>query len=298
MTNNRIPILLDTDIGTDIDDAVALAYLLRQPRCELVGITTVTGEARQRAMLADAVCRAAGREDIPIHSGVETPLLTESIQTQAAQAAALAHFPHREDFAPNTAVEFLRQTIRNRPGELTLLTIGPLTNVGLLFAVDPEIPRLLKGLVLMCGLFNPRTGYGSFREWNAFGDPYATAIVYRAPVHPHVSYGLDVTTRCTMDAAECRQRLRGGPLDVVAGMAEVWFKHADRITFHDPLAAASIFVPELCVYEDGLVEIELLSRQAPGITYWNPHVDPKPHRIAVDVNSKAFFEEYFRVAAG
>ncbi len=198
MTTERIPVLLDTDIGTDIDDAVCLAYLLRQTRCELVGITTVTGEPEKRAMLADAVCRAAGREDIPIHSGVATPMLTESIQSTASQAAVLDRFPHRTDFAPNTAVEFLRRTIRSRPGEITLLAVGPLTNIGLLFAGDPEIPRLLKGLVLMCGLFNPRTSYGNVREWNAFGDPYATAIVYRAPIRPHVSFGLDVTTRCTM----------------------------------------------------------------------------------------------------
>lgn len=73
--HNALPLLLDTDIGTDIDDAVALAYLLRQPRCELLGITTVTGEADKRAALADAVCRAAGRTDIPIHVGTQMPLL-------------------------------------------------------------------------------------------------------------------------------------------------------------------------------------------------------------------------------
>ena len=60
--NEMIPILLDTDIGSDIDDAVCLAYLLKQPKCELVGVTTVSGEAQKRAMLVDAICRAAGRE--------------------------------------------------------------------------------------------------------------------------------------------------------------------------------------------------------------------------------------------
>ena len=70
MTTDRIPVLLDTDIGSDIDDAVCLAYLLRQPRCELLGVTTVSGrEPRLRASLADGICRAAGRDDVPIHSG-------------------------------------------------------------------------------------------------------------------------------------------------------------------------------------------------------------------------------------
>ena len=179
-----VPLLLDTDIGSDIDDAVCLAYLLRQPRCELLGITTVSGEARQRAMLADAVCRAAGRMDIPIHSGTEQPLLIPQQQRQAAQSEILRDFPHRSDFPPNTAVEFLRQTIRSRPGEITLLTIGPLTNIGLLFATDPEIPGLLKRLVMMCGVFTQPA-----REWNALLNPHASAIVYRAPVREHIPSG-------------------------------------------------------------------------------------------------------------
>jgi inosine-uridine nucleoside N-ribohydrolase len=291
----RIPILLDTDIGSDIDDAVCLAYLLRQPRCELLGITTVTGEPTKRAMLADAVCRAAGREDVPIHSGVETPLLVPLLQTDAPQVAALARFPHRTDFAPNTAVEFLRQTIRARPGEITLLAIGPLTNIGLLFAVDPEIPRLLKGLMLMCGLFDPHTSYGTLREWNALGDPHATAIVYKAPVASHRSVGLDVTTRCVLDAETCRQRLRGGPLDVVASMAEVWFKHSGAITFHDPLAAAAIFHPELCEWKGGTVEVELCNPRLAGLTMLDPHTEAKPHDVAWTVDAKAFFSEYFEV---
>ena len=72
---DRIPVLLDTDIGSDIDDAVALAYLLRQPRCELVGITTVSGDVQKRAALAEVTCRAGGREDIPIHCGRRDVLL-------------------------------------------------------------------------------------------------------------------------------------------------------------------------------------------------------------------------------
>ncbi len=295
MSDARIPILLDTDIGSDIDDAVCLAYLLRQPLCELVGITTVSGMARQRAMLADAVCRAAGRDNVPIHSGAEQPLLIPQGQPEAQQAEALARFPHRTDFASNTAVEFLRQTIRSRPGEITLLTIGPLTTIGLLFAIDPEIPAMLKQLVLMSGVYTTRVAGCPVREWNTMLDPHASAVVYRAPVRPHTSIGLDVTLRCTLDAAICRARLRGGPLDVVADMAEVWFRHAGQITFHDPLAATVIFQPDLCTYEEGTVEIELLSRRVAGMAHWDPHSVEKPHRIAVDVDADRFFAHYFDV---
>ena len=142
-------ILLDTDIGSDIDDAICLAYLLAHPESELLGITTVTGQAEKRAALASVLCQAAGKE-IPIFPGCEKPILVPQKQPQAPQAEVLKNWPHQERFPCGQAAEFLRQTIRNHPGEITLLTIGPLTNIGLLFSVDREIPLLLKKLVMMC----------------------------------------------------------------------------------------------------------------------------------------------------
>jgi len=153
-------ILLDTDIGSDIDDAVCLAWLLANPACDLLGITTVTGEAELRASLASVLCRAAGRE-VPIFPGNETPVAVPQKQPRASQAAALSKWPHDTGFPKGRAVEFLRETIRDNPGEVTLLTIGPLTNIGRLFEADPAIPGLLKRLVMMCGVFeNFGTGYG------------------------------------------------------------------------------------------------------------------------------------------
>ena len=152
MPADVVNLLLDTDIGSDIDDAVCLAYLLAQPRCNLLGVTTVTGEANKRAMLASVLAKVA-RKNIPIYPGCETPLVIEQKQPHAAQAVALPKWPHDTDFRSGEAVEFLRHTIRKHPGELTLLTIGPLTNIALLFRVDPEIPTLLKSLVMMCGVF-------------------------------------------------------------------------------------------------------------------------------------------------
>jgi len=292
----RIPILLDTDIGTDIDDALCLAYLLQQPRCELIGITTVTGEPDKRAALADALCRAAGKTDIPIHAGVDLPMLSAQRQPLCQQAEALSSVPHREDFRWYTAIEFLRETIRGRPNELTLLAIGPLTNVGLLFAVDPAISKLLKRLVLMCGVFTTQVAGTPTREWNALCDPHATAIVYNAVTQSHLSIGLDVTLRCRMDAQEARRRLRGTPvLEVVGRMAEVWFRSRGQVVFHDPLAAAVIFEPNLCRYQQGRVEVELVSQRLCGTTLWDTGSAEKPHRIALEVDPQRFFERYFSV---
>ena len=293
--DDKIPVLFDTDIGSDIDDAVALAYLLTQPRCDLLGVTTVTGEPTVRARLADAVCQAFGRKEVPIHSGAGKPILVPQQQPEAPQKAVLARYPHREQFAPNVAVDFLRQTIRSRPGEITLLSVGPLSNIGLLFALDPEIPKLLKQYVMMGGVYQSNLPHYGLAEWNARGDPHATAVVFAAHAPGTRCIGLDVTTQCKMPAEACRRRFSKGPLKIVGDMAEVWFKRArPEITFHDPLAAACIFEPDLCTFEPGLVEVELQSDRLRGMTLFNRHAKDKPHQVAVSVNPEAFFKHYFQ----
>lgn len=287
-------ILLDTDIGSDIDDAVCLAYLLAQPECELLGITTVTGEAEKRAQLASVLCKVAGK-DIPIFPGAEAPLMRDaSFQAEAPQSEALKRWPHLEKFPKGQAVEFLRQTIRANPGEVTLLTIGPLTNAGLLFKTDPEVAGLLKGFVMMGGLFTNRLAGVGPLEWNAMGDPHATAIVYRTPVQVHRSIGLDVTCQVTMPAEEVNECFTYPLLQPVKDFAKVWFEHVGGITFHDPLAAVTIFKPEVCNFERGEVEIELTSQNLTGFTFWRPG-EKGPHEVALQVNPGMFFDAYFSV---
>jgi inosine-uridine nucleoside N-ribohydrolase len=284
-------VLLDTDIGSDIDDAVCLAYLLAQPRCELLGITTVSGQAEERARLASALCRGAGRE-IPIFPGAEAPLLGPQRQPKAPQAQALSRWPHQGQFPRGGAVEFLRRTIRAHPGEITLLAIGPLTNVALLFAADEEIPRLLKGLVLMCGVFARRP---PLVEWNAGCDPHATALVYRAPVARHRSIGLDVTLQVALETARVRERFQVEPLRPVLDFAEVWFRSNTAITFHDPLAAATLFDEGICNFTSGRVEIELSGERVAGLTHWAPGAQPTAHQVAMRVDPERFFSHYFSV---
>ena len=108
------------------------------------------------------------------------------------------------------------------------MTIGPLTNIGLLFAVDREIPSLLKALVMMCGVFTNRLAGVGPREWNAIGDPHATAIVYNAPVAVHRSLGLDVTCQVVMPADEVRKQFQRPLLRPVLDFAEVWFTKRDQ----------------------------------------------------------------------
>lgn len=286
-------LLLDTDIGSDIDDAIALAYLLAQPECDLLGITTVTGEPKKRAMMASAQCKLAGKA-IPIYPGAAEPLIIAQRQPKAPQAAKLDRWEHDTHFPRGEAVEFLRHTIRANPGEITLFAIGPLTNIALLFHSDPEIPSLLKELVLMCGVFAGSNWEKKPLEWNAILDPHATAIVYRARPPLHLSVGLDVTTKVVMDREQVRQRFQTPYLQPVLDFADVWFEQRPEITFHDPLAATLIFEPSICTYEDGSVNVELNDAELLGQTKWTAGGDA-PHRIALGVDADHFFNHYFAV---
>ncbi|AVT29588.1 nucleoside hydrolase [Plantactinospora sp. BC1] len=298
----RSLVLLDTDIGNDIDDAVCLAYLLAQPDCDLLGITTVSAEPEARAALASVLCRAAGRS-VPILPGAAEPLASPPVQGPPPQAAALARWEHETSFPTGAAVEFLRQTIRAHPGEVTLLAIGPLTNVALLFAVDPEVPALLRSLVLMGGAFTSVPG----PEWNIHCDPYAAARVYATPVPVHRSVGLDVTTRVRMDADAFLERCANPLLRPVADMAASWFAERPEVTFHDPLAATTLFAPSLCTFAPGEVSVDTGLGPAAGTTTFrpadggnSPAAGSAPHEVAVEVRPQAALDHYFEVvdAAG
>jgi len=291
--NNEIPLWLDTDIGSDIDDAVALAYLLREPRCRLLGLSTVTGPVADRARVASALALAAGRPDLPIFPGYSDTLSGPG-QPQCPQAEVLPQVKHRPDFRPDpdAALAALLAAARNRPGSLTLLTIGPLSNVARFFQAAPQLPALLKEVVLMAGVFHPDQPRA---EWNVLCDPVAADLVARAPVARRW-YGLDVTLQCWLPVDEVRRRFQGPVLRTVARFADVWFRRRDRITFHDPLAAAAVFEPDLCRYESARVDV-LTSGQCPGRTLPRP-MPPGQARadsLALQVDPQRFFSRYFSV---
>ncbi len=109
----KLKILLDTDIGGDIDDAICLAYLLREPQCNLIGIATVSGESEKRAAIADAICKAAGR-DIPIVAGLDTTLQPVPIYPTPGGADALKKWNHNT-YKNSDAPAFLYQKIKDNP---------------------------------------------------------------------------------------------------------------------------------------------------------------------------------------
>ena len=290
-----VKVLLDTDIGSDIDDAVALAYLLRQTRCRLLGITTVTGEAAKRVALAKALCHAAG-QNIPVYAGMETPLVIAQKQITAPQAEKLKFTGTKpsSNSSPQHAIEFMRDTIYANPGEIVLLAVGPMTNLAHLFTLDPKIPSLLKSVVIMAGKYSDYPTPWGPTEWNAIVDPHAIDQVFRAAAGNITAFGLDITWQVSMTPREVKSRFEIDPLlDIVKSWSEVRFRERSLLHFHDPLAAAALFKPDICNYAVGDVRVDFSTPKAAGITHFSAGPSGAI-RVANQVRPALFFDEYFR----
>jgi purine nucleosidase len=199
------PLLLDVDTG--IDDALALLYACASPEAELVAVTCVAGnvEARQVGANTLAVLELAGRGDVPVYLGEERPLvkaLETTPETHGPKGIGYAELPPApRALDPGHAADRIVEAARARPGEITLVTLGPLTNLARALEREPELPELLKGWVMMGGAYRAPGNTTPTTEWNLHVDPDAAKAVLGAwggaPALP-VAMGLDVTERAQL----------------------------------------------------------------------------------------------------
>jgi inosine-uridine nucleoside N-ribohydrolase len=149
----------------------------------------------------------------------------------------------------------------------------------------------------MGGVFTPEGQARHEVEWNAMGDPRATSIVYQAPVRLHRSIGLDVTQQVVLPAEEIRKSFTAPILQPVLDFAEIWFaQFFPSITFHDPLAAATVFQPELCQYKQGIVHVD--RKDHPGKTSFEEDGREPRHQVAISVDREGYFRHYFSILNG
>lgn len=239
-------VILDTDIGDDIDDAFALALVLRSPELDLLGVTTEFGDTALRARLVDRYLKAVDRGNIPVRAGVETPAANHFTQ------AAYAH--EAPDLKHGDAVEFLFSQIRKHPNQITLIAIGPLVNVRTAIGRDPETFRKLKRVVLMGGsIYRGYDGPGGASrppdpEWNVRCDPAGLRALLASGV-PVFMMPLD-STQVHLESPKLRAILsHGSPLsDQLALLYLEWTENREwpLPTLFDPVAVTFAFRPDLC----------------------------------------------------
>ncbi len=234
----RMKVILDTDIGTDIDDGWALGYALKSASFELLGVTVSDADTPQRARLACKLLHRLGRTDVPVAVGRKTPAVPpDRIDYQ---------FTWAEDFVAYkpvsaSAVEFLADAIRKNPGQVTLIAVGPLQNIGDLVRLHPDVIPMVKRVVLMSGSVGPNASSPTpLAEWNVkLAIPEAQAVYSAA--WPLTIVPLDSTTYVRLEDPE-REALRkaGTPLVIaLEALLRLWAdRPTSRMTLHDQLALA------------------------------------------------------------
>lgn len=281
-------ILLDTDIGGDIDDAICLAYLLKEPKCELIGITTVCGEPEKRAAVADAICRTAGKQ-IPIVAGLDSTMQPIPVYPAPDGAEALKFWRHSA-YEKADAPAFLYQKIKENPQEITLIGIGNMTNIATLFTTYPDAAGLLKGLYIMNGYFGEEPLPEPYYNWNAWADPLASKIVFATNIAIHRTVPLEVTDSLTIEAKQAKILFRADSdlMKAVFSFGNAWLESSDKLTLHDPLAAVCVFYPDICHFERGNVQVETEQESNMGGTTFFPNINGNAE-IAKNVDRERFY---------
>ncbi len=283
-----VPVLFDTDIGTDIDDAYALAVIIHRPELELLGVTTVSSDAVERARLAAKFLAVAGSKwsRVPVYAGISTPAQNMR-QVEWARGFSSA--------ALHTAggVEFLRKQINARPGEVTIIAVGELTNVAALLESEAGIGRKIKAISLMGGSIHRGYAAGSKPEpeWNIKSNAKAAQVVFGSGV-PLLVAPLDSTADLKL-TPEMRVELfrRGLPLnDAMAALNSIW-RHTNHWNGVDP-TLFDVLAVEIVVPGHGYALTPLrIAVAADGLT--QPTTDGQPNAgVALSVDVPMFMKAF------
>jgi purine nucleosidase len=281
------PVIFDTDIGTDIDDAYALAALLQRADLELLGVTTVSSDAVARARLAAKLLQVAGPRwaEIPVYAGISTPVqYMKQVEWAAGFSSRSLH--------TSGGVEFMRRKIHERPGEITLIAVGELTNVAALLESEPGIGAKIRAIALMGGAVYRGYAPGSKPEpeWNIRSNAKAARSVFLSGV-PLLVAPLDSTADLKL-TPEMRVRIfaRGTPLtDALGALDQVW-----RYTNHWKGDLPTLFdvLPIELVNPRRHYELQPLAIEVTADGLTRP-VEGKPNaQVAITVDMPAFMEEF------
>jgi len=248
--SRRVPstpekVIIDTDIGDDIDDAFALALALRSPELEILGISTTFGDTEARAKIVDRFLGEAGRTDIPVVTGTPTHTTNVMNQRRYGEAGHFAKAVH------GNAVDFILEQIRRYPGQITLIAIGPLMNVGALIDKDPTTFLKLKRVVMMggsieCGYGDLwfSTAHGPDAEWNIINDIPSATKLFLSGVPLYVM-PLDSTQLKLDEVKRAFLFKQGTPLtDALTLLYHEWGQQTP--TLFDPVTVAYILNQKIC----------------------------------------------------
>lgn len=269
-------VIIDTDPG--IDDAFALLLAMRSPELQIEAITPVAGNVPLDLTLPNALrmVEIAERTDIPVAAGARNPMVRRLV------TAAYAHgenglggavFPEPTTKpVKETAAQIICDVVRKYPGEVTLITIGPLTNIGAALASDPELAGKIRGVVMMGGSLSGGN-ITPAAEFNIYVDPEAARIVFQSGI-PITMVGLDVTRKTSLTDEHVRQlsASKSRVSQAAAKIARSAIDHNRAQGFligpnmHDSLAMTAFLDPSILTFENYYIDVEVNGELTAGQT--------------------------------
>ncbi|MFY9561339.1 MAG: nucleoside hydrolase [Terriglobales bacterium] len=269
-------VIIDTDPG--VDDALALLLAMRSPELKIEGITPVAGNVPLELTLPNALrlVEIAGRTDIPVAAGAKTPLVRRLVTATYAHGenglgGAVFPDPTTKPVA-EPAAEFIRRIVRKYPHEVTLITLGPLTNVATALNADPELAGIVRGLTMMGGSLSGGN-ITPAAEFNVYVDPEAARIVFQSGI-PIAMVGLDVTrkTSLTEDHVRTLEAAQNPASQAAAKIGRNAINHNRERGFlvgpnmHDSLAVAAFLDPTILKWQEYYVDVETTGELTAGET--------------------------------
>lgn len=284
-----LPVILDTDPGlgapgADIDDGFAILYALASPEIDLLGLSIVNGNSALEigCQSASALLSRVGDDSTPIYAGAEHPLVRNMDEVRALfthlipDAGKTFALPSSRELSGMEASDWIIRQLTERPHEISIAAIGPMTNLAKALIEEPSIAGLVREFVLMAGSATTLAqNVTTVADFNSFVDPEALQIVLESGA-PIRMIGLDQTYRIRLSRNDAlRLRNTGSELGVwLAECTEQWIDfnaqaypnrpdHREHTFMHDPLTLAAITHPHLFQWEQANVQVET----KPGLTY-------------------------------
>jgi purine nucleosidase len=299
-------ILIDTDPG--IDDALAILLALASPELSLEGLSVVHGNCSLEQAVRNglSILELANAGHIPLARGCELPLVQPSLlaaETHGDTGLGYAKLPEPliQPIGQHGS-DFLIEKVLSSPGEITLVAIGPLTNVALAIRKEPKFAKSLKELIVMGGAIRHEGNQTALAEFNTFVDPHAAHIAFHAGI-PTMLVPLDVTYDCILTAPDVERLLKtASPISkFIKEATDFYMEYHDAYQgiqgciINDPLALALTFAPELCDYQELPVDVDISGGVSMGKTFadfYNYHKKPANMRVALGVRARDFMEVF------